>query len=73
MDKVSSLFQQVLNCELNDSVESDDDSYHHRGTFDTYDDNDTNDSLTEDDTIDVQDYARQRGRRGRYWQIISNG
>jgi len=64
-DKVSSLFQQVLNCGLNNSVESDDDSYH-RGTFDTYDDNDTYDSLTEDDTINVRDYARRRGRRGRY-------
>lgn len=60
-DKVSSLFQQVLNCGLSNNIESDDDSYHHRGTFDTYDD----DSLTEDDTINVRDYARRRGRRGR--------
>ena len=56
----------MLNCGLNNSGESDDDSYHHRGTLDTYDDNDTHDSLTEDDTIDVRDYARRRGRRGRY-------
>lgn len=63
-DKVSSLFQQVLNCGLNNAVESDDESYNHRGTFDTYDDGDTYGSLTEDDTVNVR--ARRRGRRKRY-------
>lgn len=66
-DKVSSLFQQVLSCGLHNPAESDDDSYHRRGTYDTDDDYD---SMTEDETLNARDYARQRGRvndkRNRY-------
>ena len=60
-DKVSSLFQQVLNCSLNNAVESNNESYNHCGAFNSYGDGDTYGSLIEDDTVKVRPEEEDKG------------